>query len=163
MSPLSRTADLAKAQPRDRSPTWASASHANHKFPSQLTNCQQMPVWYARPANIDRPGPGSMTAQSNFAKVSADLKRMEMLVAKDEISHHTMNASLPLKTAKQTYRPPSARDRQRLKPCCSSCRQAVGRTHCFLSSTLKHGRAPRMRPLSLKCIGPLQALAHGRT
>jgi membrane fusion protein (multidrug efflux system) len=33
-------------------------------------------------------------AQSNFAKVSADLKRMEMLIAKDEISHQQYDASV---------------------------------------------------------------------
>jgi membrane fusion protein (multidrug efflux system) len=33
-------------------------------------------------------------AQSNFAKVSADLKRMEMLVAKDEISHQQYDSSV---------------------------------------------------------------------
>jgi multidrug efflux pump subunit AcrA (membrane-fusion protein) len=33
-------------------------------------------------------------AQSNFAKVSADLKRMELLIAKDEISHQQYDATV---------------------------------------------------------------------
>jgi membrane fusion protein (multidrug efflux system) len=84
-------ADLANAQ--------ANSTAANVGVPltqatssSQLVAASAGVVGAAR--DIESAKARLSDAQSNFAKVSADLKRMEMLVAKDEISHQQYDSSV---------------------------------------------------------------------
>ncbi|MCU1332522.1 MAG: secretion protein HlyD [Candidatus Angelobacter sp.] len=84
-------ADLANAQ--------ANSTAANVGVPltqttssSQLVAASAGVVGAAR--DIESAKARLSDAQSNFAKVSADLKRMEMLVAKDEISHQQYDAAV---------------------------------------------------------------------
>ncbi|HEV7522312.1 MAG TPA: HlyD family secretion protein [Candidatus Angelobacter sp.] len=84
-------ADLANAQ--------ANSTAANVGVPltqttssSQLVSASAGVVGAAR--DIESAKARLSDAQSNFAKVSADLKRMEMLVAKDEISHQQYDSSV---------------------------------------------------------------------
>ena len=84
-------ADLANAQ--------ANATAANVGVPlTQTTSSSQLVAADAGVIGAGRDIESAKArlndAQSNFAKVSADLKRMEMLIAKDEISHQQYDASV---------------------------------------------------------------------
>jgi membrane fusion protein (multidrug efflux system) len=84
-------ADLASAQ--------ANSTAANVGVPlTQTTSSSQLAAAGAGVVgagrDIDSAKARLNDAQANFAKVSADLKRMEMLVAKDEISHQQYDAAV---------------------------------------------------------------------
>jgi membrane fusion protein, multidrug efflux system len=84
-------ADLANAQ--------AGATAANVGVPlTQTTSSSQLVAADANVKATEREIESARArvneAQSNFAKVSADLKRMEMLIAKDEISHQQYDATV---------------------------------------------------------------------
>ncbi len=70
-----------------------------------------------RSAILNRPRPRLNEAQANYAKASADLKRMEMLIAKDEISHQQYDAAVAANnSAKANVEAATAGDCQRGKP-----------------------------------------------
>ena len=84
-------ADLANAQ--------ANATAANVGVPlTQTTSSSQLVAADAGVKTAERDIETTKAklndAQANFAKTSADLKRMEMLIAKDEISHQQYDASV---------------------------------------------------------------------
>lgn len=84
-------ADLANAQ--------ANATAANVGVPlTQTTSSSQLVAADAGVTTAERDIETAKAklndAQANFAKTSADLKRMEMLIAKDEISHQQYDASV---------------------------------------------------------------------
>lgn len=84
-------ADLANAQ--------ANATAANVGVPlTQTTSSSQLVAADAGVKTAERDIETAKAklndAQANFAKTSADLKRMEMLIAKDEISHQQYDASV---------------------------------------------------------------------
>ncbi|HEX4605767.1 MAG TPA: HlyD family secretion protein [Candidatus Angelobacter sp.] len=84
-------ADLANAQ--------ANATAANVGVPlTQTTSSSQLVAADAGVKGAERDIETAKAklndAQANFAKTSADLKRMEMLIAKDEISHQQYDASV---------------------------------------------------------------------
>jgi membrane fusion protein (multidrug efflux system) len=84
-------ADLANAQ--------ANATAANVGVPlTQTTSSSQLDAADAGVKTAERDIETAKAklndAQANFAKTSADLKRMEMLIAKDEISHQQYDASV---------------------------------------------------------------------
>jgi membrane fusion protein, multidrug efflux system len=84
-------ADLANAQ--------ANATAANVGVPlTQTTSSSQLVAADAFVKTAERDIETAKAklndAQANFAKTSADLKRMEMLIAKDEISHQQYDASV---------------------------------------------------------------------
>jgi membrane fusion protein, multidrug efflux system len=84
-------ADLANAQ--------AGATAANVGIPlTQTTSSSQLVAADANVKATEREIESArarvVEAQSNFAKVAADLKRMEQLIAKDEISHQQYDATV---------------------------------------------------------------------